>query len=79
MPRWLVKHCFGCFNEDIFGCDSRLYQETDYTRIYIYLYIMFVHKCTYPTSSVSLENLNINAENLFSNPQSSHSLSSYQT
>lgn len=68
MPRWLVKHCFGCFSENIFGCDSHLYQETDYNRIFICLYIMFVHTCTYPTSSVSLENLNINAEKLFSNP-----------
>ena len=58
MPRWLVKHCFGYFNQDIFGCDSHVYQETDYNRIFVYLYIMFVHTCIYPTSSVSLENLN---------------------
>ena len=56
MPRWLVKHCFGYFNQDII--QSHVYQETDYNRIFVYLYIMFVHTCIYPTSSVSLENLN---------------------
>ena len=64
MPRWRVKHCFGYFNEDIFGCDSHVYQETDYNRIFVYLYIMFVHTCIYPTSSVSLENLNCFSGNL---------------